>query len=132
MNTRINYLYRDAANYKVRNECVIQGEISKEQISIIVDSLMDGEFFKPGLVGLHGKTFVDLGYPPYEDDPEFFELGDEGDLSDSFELTNVPNDVCITAEQLTANFIAASQNGWLSAGAEQSTDESEGITMGGM
>lgn len=26
MNTRIHYLYRDADNYKVQNECVILGE----------------------------------------------------------------------------------------------------------
>lgn len=32
MNTKICYLYRDAGNYKVHNECVIQGELSKEQI----------------------------------------------------------------------------------------------------
>lgn len=28
MNTRIHYLYRDADNYKVQNECVILGEMS--------------------------------------------------------------------------------------------------------
>ena len=31
MNTKINYLYRDADNYKVRNECVIHGEMTEEQ-----------------------------------------------------------------------------------------------------
>ena len=43
MNTKICYLYRDAGNYKVHNECVIQGELSKEQIQSILDCCDMGE-----------------------------------------------------------------------------------------
>ena len=45
MNTKICYLYRDAGNYKVHNECVIQGELSKEQIQSILDCCDMGEFY---------------------------------------------------------------------------------------
>ena len=45
MNTKICYLYRDAGNYKVHNECVIQGELSKEQIQSILDCCDMGEYF---------------------------------------------------------------------------------------
>ena len=37
MNTKIRYLYRDADNYKVFNECIVQGEISEEQVCKILD-----------------------------------------------------------------------------------------------
>ena len=47
MNTKICYLYRDAGNYKVHNECVIQGELSKEQIQSILDCCDMGEYFIP-------------------------------------------------------------------------------------
>lgn len=51
MNTKICYLYRDADNYKVHNECVIQGELSKEQIQSILDCCDMGEYFIPRQVG---------------------------------------------------------------------------------
>ena len=33
MNTKLNYLYRDADNYKMPNSCVVIGEISEAQIA---------------------------------------------------------------------------------------------------
>lgn len=39
MNTKISYLYRDAYNYKVHNECIIVGELSKEQIQSMKQGL---------------------------------------------------------------------------------------------
>ena len=36
MNTRINYLYRDASNYKVHNTAVIRGELSEEDQKTIL------------------------------------------------------------------------------------------------
>lgn len=36
MNTRINYLYRDADNYKMPNSCVVIGEISEVQIAEVI------------------------------------------------------------------------------------------------
>ena len=52
MDTKICYLYRDAGNYKVHNECVIQGELSKEQIQSILDCCDMGEYFIPRQVGM--------------------------------------------------------------------------------
>ena len=37
MNTQIRYLYRDASNYKVENECVVTGTFTPEQIAQIMD-----------------------------------------------------------------------------------------------
>lgn len=56
-NTLIQYLYRDADNYKVQNECVIKGVLSEEDIQTILDSLEDDEVFIPRLVGLPEKRF---------------------------------------------------------------------------
>ena len=63
MNTRIEYLYRDADNYKVRNTAVVSGEIpAEEQTYIFENCLGDEKTFIPSKVGLPEKTFVDLGY----------------------------------------------------------------------
>lgn len=51
-NTLINYMYRDASNYKKTNVAVLRGRISLEQIGLIQSSLDDDEFFIPGQVGL--------------------------------------------------------------------------------
>ncbi len=44
-NTHISYLYRDACNYKVHNEAIIRGELSAQQIDVIMGCLNDGEYF---------------------------------------------------------------------------------------
>ena len=52
MNTRIHYLYRDADNYKVQNECVILGEMTEEQEQRIIACLDEKEYFVPSRVGM--------------------------------------------------------------------------------
>ena len=52
MNTRIHYLYRDADNYKVQNECVILGEMTGEQEQRIIACLDEKEYFVPSRVGM--------------------------------------------------------------------------------
>ena len=54
MNTRIHYLYRDADNYKVQNECVILGEMTEEQEQRIIACLDEKEYFVPSRVGNAG------------------------------------------------------------------------------
>ena len=56
MNTKICYLYRDADNYKVHNECVIQGELSKEQMLIggIIMGVLAGSRFGMGTISYPG------------------------------------------------------------------------------
>lgn len=51
-NTKIRYMYRDAANYKVGHEIVLAGRLTHEQAERIVGSLDGREFFIPSQVGL--------------------------------------------------------------------------------
>lgn len=57
MNTRINYQYRDADNYKVYNTHVIAGGMTIEQESRIIDSLDDCLYFIPEQVNLPAEKF---------------------------------------------------------------------------
>lgn len=41
-NTKINYLYRNGANYKQPNEEIIKGTITPEQIQTIINCLDSG------------------------------------------------------------------------------------------
>lgn len=103
MNTRINYLYRDADNYKMQNSCVISGTITPEQIAAIMDTLEDGEYFIPHMVGLPEQKFDT--YDPQSDHP-YFELGPE-----SFELTKARTTVEMSVAELVATF-AAQKGKW--------------------
>ena len=58
MNTRINYLYRDACNYKRSNCAVVAGTLTDEEKKEIFQSL-DGEYFIPRQVGLPEVRFDD-------------------------------------------------------------------------
>ena len=101
-NTQIDYLYRDACNYKNWNTVVIKGEITKEQIETIMDCLDEREFFIPSQVGLPEARFDEWT----EDDHCWFELG-EG----SFEITERNATENITVEELVSNFMKM-KNKW--------------------
>lgn len=58
-NTKFEYMYRDADNYKLWKTVVAKGVLSPEQIGEIIDSLSDGEFFLPEKVGLSPLSFED-------------------------------------------------------------------------
>jgi hypothetical protein len=49
MNTEINYLYRDASNYKFWGTFIVEGKIER---SDLVPYLFDSEWFVPQQVGL--------------------------------------------------------------------------------
>ena len=102
MNTQIRYLYRDASNYKVENECVVTGTFTPEQITQIMDCCDLGEYFIPTQVGLPEQRFD--RYDP-EDDHCWFELSEDG-----FEDTAKPATVGISAQQLVENFSAAKEH----------------------
>ena len=108
MNTRIEYLYRDADNYKVRNSAVVSGEMpAEEQAYIFANCLDEEKTFIPSKVGLPEKTFVDLGYKyDGEVDHPYFEL-------ESIELTDDQPTVKVTAEQLVERFRAFSDRNWM-------------------
>lgn len=95
-NTKINYLYRDANNYKQHNEVVVKGQFTPEMQDIIKNALECGEFFIPSQVGLPEKRFDD-----YTDaDHCYFEL----DVDNDFVETDEEPTVELTAEELTNAF----------------------------
>lgn len=100
-NTKISYLYRDAENNHVHNECVVKGCITKEMKASILDCLDMGEYFIPEQVGLPERTLIDEGYD-YDAtiDHPWFELG-----SNCFEETEDAPTVDMTAQQLVAKFL---------------------------
>lgn len=103
MNTCINYLYRDANNYKMQNFCIIDGEITPNQIAEIRACLDEGKYFIPHQVGLPERRF---DKNDSQSDHCWFELSEIG-----FELTDEPSDLRLTVEQLVENFQRA-KNCW--------------------
>ena len=115
INTKISYLYRDADNYKMLNECVITGTLTAEQARTIRDCCDMGEYFIPRQVGLPERRFD--RYDP-EVDHCWFEL-DENSFSETTELPTV----AITATELINRFKGC-RNNW--------QDEAYTPQMGGM
>lgn len=120
MNTKISYLYRDADNYKVHNECIVRGKISEKQIKKILDCCDMGEYFIPSQVGMPERKFDDYDA---EADHCWFELNKDG-----FEYTDHPANVSLTAQQLAEN-LASCKGQWQDAGY---VAPDEGIKMGGI
>lgn len=94
-NTKINYLYRDASNYKVHNEVVVAGQFTEQQKEKIINCLEDEENFVPSQVGLPEKRFEQEN----DDDHPWFELREDG-----FEETEEDPTIEMTAMQLYAAF----------------------------
>lgn len=106
MNTIVQYLYRDASNYKKWNEVIIQGELSGEQLKRIEACLFDGEYFTPRSVGLPESRITDYRT---DDDHCWFEWG-------IAELTEAPPTIDMSAEELVKRFERISkwdETGWL-------------------
>ena len=102
MNTKITYLYRDADNYRVHNECVIEGEFTEQQIDKIMECCDEGEYFIPQQVGMPERKFDEYDT---EADHCWFELNKAG-----FEQTSRPADLPLTAQQLISNFNTCKNN----------------------
>lgn len=96
-NTQINYLYRDANNYKVHNSCIVSGEITEDQKSAILSSLDNGVYFIPHLVGMPEVKFDEIDDPAV--DHQWFELYEY-----SFERTTKQATISSTAAALTVDF----------------------------
>lgn len=97
-NTRIDYFYRDASNYKKPNMVIVSGSISEEQRQTIMDCLDKGEYFIPHLVRLPEIRFDTYSE---EDDHPWFELHDC-----AFSDTEEPPTVAISADELVKAFQA--------------------------
>jgi hypothetical protein len=74
MNTRIEYLYRDAANYKQFASVVLSGEITAEEIAHIAGCLDSGEYFIPAQVGLEELQRRMPSFPDPDADHVWHEL----------------------------------------------------------
>lgn len=115
INTKISYLYRDADNYKMPNECVIAGTLTEEQTLTIKDCCDMREYFIPRQVGLPERRFN--RYDPAVDHC-WFEL-DENSFSETME----PPTIALTAAELVNRFEVC-RNNW--------QDEAYTPQMGGM
>lgn len=98
MNTKISYLYRDASNYKVPNECIVRGLLTDAQTAAILDCRSDGAYFIPSQVGLPEKRFD--RFDP-EEDTCWFEL-----YESSFEPTDAEATVDLSVDELVSRFLA--------------------------
>ena len=99
MNTRMEYLYRDASNYKSLNKVIVVGTITEEQKRAIHATLEEGTYFIPEQIGLD----LYRGWDITEDDHPFCELDVEHDF---FETDEAPNDETFTVEDLVSAFTA--------------------------
>jgi hypothetical protein len=97
MNTKINYLYRDAGNWKFRGSFVVGGAISPKELD---PHMFDTERFVPQQVGL--KHLLTESWT--EDDHLLHEF-------EEFEETEDPNCLC-TAKELIERFAKANADGW--------------------
>ena len=93
----MEYLYRDASNYKAYNYVILPGRITKAQIEEIMACLPDGENFIPSDVGLPEIRFGEYT----EDDVPWFELSKDG-FSDADEEPTIS----ITPQELVDRFRA--------------------------
>ena len=115
MNTRISYLYRDASNNKVPNECIVRGLLTEEQTKAILDCRV-GDNFIPSQVGLPEKRFD--RFDP-EEDTCWFELYESG-----FDPTDAEATVDLSVDELVSHFLSK-KNHWeipLTPGFEQDFD----------
>lgn len=97
MNTRMEYLYRDASNFKSVNQIIVMGTITDEQKKAIHRTLEDGLYFIPEQIGLD----LYRGWDITEDDHPFCELDVENDFYDTEEAAD---NETFTVEDLVAAF----------------------------
>lgn len=72
--TLASYMYRDAANYKMHGEVVVEGVLSEEEKSQILETLHIEDQFLPDQVGM---PVLYTEFPShYEDDHPWHELSD--------------------------------------------------------
>lgn len=112
-NTRLNYLYRDASNYKTMNSVVLAGKMTDEQFAEMQECCEDHhEMFVPEQLGLD----LIRDWETTADDHPWAELVD-------YEYTNV-NDTVTTVEELLELFRHAKGN-WCPEDYEPEVEEDE-------
>ena len=98
MNTKLDYLYRDACNYKTFHEVIFKGDVEFSDIALF---LKDKTFFIPSEVGL--KDLQEL--PLSSDDHIWHEIES---VSTTSEFPTIP----INAHTLIGRFQCANENNW--------------------
>jgi hypothetical protein len=83
---RIEYLYRDAANYKQFASVVLVGAITSQELHTIAAALDSGLYFIPSQVGLPDLQSAMSGFPDPESDHVWHEL----DVQEGISLTTDP------------------------------------------
>jgi hypothetical protein len=100
VNTRVEYRYRDAANYKQFASVVLGGEITPEERQRIRAALDGGEYFIPSEVGL---TDLQPRMPAFPD-PEIDHVWHELDVADGITLTDDPPTHELAIHEFAAGF----------------------------
>ncbi len=101
-NTKIEYLYRDASNWKEWNTCIVCGTAAKEDVEEVFAIVGEDGYFIPEQVGLP------LSRPSEEvteDDHCWAELI-------SIEETDLPETEPIAWTSVLLDFMEAKENGW--------------------
>lgn len=71
MQTKVHYLYRDASNYKIWGEALLEGSITRKDFHF-----HEGDFFTPAEIGIADlrKELIRQGYELNGDDHDWHEL----------------------------------------------------------
>lgn len=102
MNTKMEYMYRDANNYKKYKTVVLEGVLTPEQIQDLLNCRDEGEFFIAQQVGLPDVHFD--CYDPGSDHP-WMTLFDE-----AFTTTNSAPTIKLSVHTLLERFRTAKNN----------------------
>lgn len=99
-NTRIDYMYRDANNYKQSDHVVMAGALTIEEATAIVDGLDEEDGFVPSAVGL--DDLQERMVTDWEDDADhpFHEI-------DGISLTGSEPTTDMTAAEFVVRFAEA-------------------------
>lgn len=106
MNTKFEYLYRDASNYKTVNEFILEGTFTEEDEEKIIACLFDGDYFIPCQLGLPEERFEEWT----EDDHCWFEYLSMSETRMQPDLTE--DGKIMTVGDLVAAFEKANKEGW--------------------
>ncbi len=115
MNTKIEYMYRDASNYKAHREEVLEGSLSATQVAAIMKAT-DFDGFIPSQVGLDNLQGELMGYDSDADSDDYDPFG-EGDDHVWHEINGItkttePQTLSMPAKVFYKQFMAAAKNGW--------------------
>jgi hypothetical protein len=100
INTRVDYMYRDASNYKFHGSFVVGGTLCQSDLE---DFLFYGEFFVPHEVGLDHL----LDMPMNQDDHYLHTIEAYNPIDES--------EVFCGREELVIRFKMANERGWFSS-----------------